>query len=64
MNKRQKAVIIIWVIVTALLGLAGGAKVFDDGFSRSAGAFLVLWVTISLISGVLFWMFSDKNHAN
>jgi hypothetical protein len=58
MNKKQRVLVIIWIIITALIGL----KAMDDvsAYGSKFRSDLVGWITATLIIGALFWLFSQK----
>jgi hypothetical protein len=55
MNKKQRAVIIIWVIFTGIAGITAA-----DGGRGDMQSSSILWVTATLMAAALFWMFKEK----
>jgi len=71
MNKKQKALIIIWCIGTAIVGLVtaqtdlstANNPGFNDDYRHASAvkAALILWGTATLVGGGLFLLCSSKN---
>ena len=57
MNKKQKAIVIIWALGTACLGLLGvSVAETKNGLTET----IVLWVTLTSVAGAFWWVFASK----
>lgn len=57
MNKKQKTTVIIWALLTAILGIAASDKAsYGDGWKEP----MVLWIAATFVSAAFWWVLAPK----
>lgn len=68
MNKNQKAVVFFWVIITGCLGgyaayvSSGTPTDYRHWWPREIIPPIVVWVTVTIMTAAVVWLFSEKKH--
>lgn len=64
MNKKQKAVVILWALLTGLIALLIASELGTPGSAGSWKNPLVIWIGATLMSGAFWWVFMPNKNSS